>query len=273
MPLTESLSEVIDGRVVAIEVGKTIDRFVIRGLADADDARQQFEVMKGAVLAASLQIGGGVRVRHDLVIVDDATKPPSDPSLPIAFSEGRSLSGIMLGVGQVSFQTEKVLPAFLAALRFGFSSTQLRLALRDERVALAGVLYVDSYYETSVQAQFLSLVGVLEVLKDQAPRSAAALDMIGRWRSEVKALEDHEAQAIRGTLKDMTTISIGQGIRSVVRRHLGEESAREAKILYELRSELIHTGTTSADLNEARRRAARFANSLLMRILMAGGVG
>jgi len=164
----------------------------------------------------------------------------------------------------------KVLSRMLESIEFGLSSVPARSVMSDSRVRLAAELYLDSYFEASESARFIGFVGVLEVLKDKDSSSEAARVLIGKWRGEALTLADEEANSIRSSLAFLKSISISRGIASVVRRHLGEDRAREARDLYTARSSLVHDGIRSADSADTARRTQQIVMELLAHILMTG---
>ena len=245
------------------------NEFVLEGLATVLEARSQFEALRLGVLAASIYIGGGVRIGRDLLEID-ADPIPNVTGQAMVYPEGRSLSGFALDDGKVEFQPEKVLPRFMEGLRIGLTARKPIEAMLDPKVKLAGLLYSDTYFEVSPQARLIGFIGVLEVLKDQGPRSEAAADLLDRWSHELNLPVADEVESLRQSLRQLKSISIGQGIRSIVRRHLGAPSAREVTALYSLRSRLVHDGAIPDDIEVRAREAASLAARLLAAILSKG---
>jgi hypothetical protein len=172
-------SETLNG--VTVRVRPAIggyNEFLFEGLDSVEQARQQFEALRTGTLAASLYIGGGVRVGRDLVELDENAALPSDPGQAMVYPRGRSLSRLILHVSEPEFQTEKVFPRFMEGLLAGLTARAPRQAMQDPKVRLAGTLYTESYFEASPQAQFIGFIGVLEVLKDQELRSTAVNELI-----------------------------------------------------------------------------------------------
>jgi hypothetical protein len=271
MRVKESITAVVNGLTIEVRSGGgDYDQFVIEGIESADEARLRFEMMKTGALTAGLYIAGGVRFGRELAVLHDGVPSPSDPAQPIAFPKNRDLSGFSVAFGKPEFQIDKVLPRFMEGLRIGLVATRVQQAMLDPKVSLAGLLYTDSHYEASPQAQFIGFIGVLEVLKDQELRSKSALALVDRWQNEVALDDAAEAESLQSTLKNLRSISIGQGIRSVVSRHLGDDAAREAAKLYSQRSRLVHEGIQPDDMEAVARKAATLAAKLLARILSVG---
>jgi hypothetical protein len=266
-------SETLDSLTIRVlPAGSDYNKLLFEGLHSAEEARQQFEVLRTGTLAAGLYIGSGVRISREVIVLDENTAPPNDSGLAIAYPRGRDLSRLIIRPGEVEFQAEKVLPRFMKGLRVGLTAQRPGQAMQDKKVRLASLVYADSHFEASPQAKFLGFIGVLEVLKGQEPRSVAARELIDRWISEIGSAEKTEAQSLRDSLKHLKSTSIGQGIRSVVRRHLGEADAREASNLYAQRSQLVHNGELKSpnDIAAVARQAAALVARLLAQILSVG---
>jgi hypothetical protein len=271
VPFTEVLTETVTGRAITFQKGSAPYGFLlIEELKSVEEARHQFEALKRGMLAASLAIGCGIRIKHDLLVIDDATKLPSQPDQPYTCHQDRKDSRLAIRVGEPTFQLPRVLPKVMHGLAVGLGSSFAVEALRDEHVALACDLYVDSYFERSVPARFISLMGVLEVLKDQDPVSTKAVLLVDDWLKQLDQLQTEEANSFQGQLCHMKQLSISRGIGRVVRRHLEEKRAREAQKLYGIRSNLVHKGQQPADLGESLELTQLLVRELLVKILQAG---
>jgi hypothetical protein len=247
-------------------------RIVAAGLESADAARELFESLRIGLIAGSLNIGWGIRVRPVAAVLDDTSPVPAEVDLALIYPEGKDLSRLLVVAGPPSMQPGKVLPVLEASLGFGLSSAPARAAMADERVRLAVDLYTGSYFETSPEAQFLSLVGVLEILKDKAPSSEPAQALVDEWIRQARTLSDDEAASIQGSLRFLKMMSISRGIASTVRRHLGPESARAAQDLYQARSKLVHDGIRPADPPGTARLARKIVTDLIGHVLLTGSL-
>jgi hypothetical protein len=255
-----------DVRLTIRPAGGGFNLFLFEGLRTIEEAQQQFSALQTGVLTASIYLRGGVRIMEGLLEVDGSTQLPSDPAQPMTYPEGRDLSRVTLQIGQVSFVTDRVLPRFLEGLRVGLTAPKPSIAMQDRSVQLARTLFIDSYFERSPQARLLGLIGVLEVLKDKGSRSSEAQALIDRWMDEV-GKDVPEEVALRQQLADLKRISINHGIRSLVRRHLGDSEAARAGKLYNYRSKLVHNGVVTADIEDV----ASLSPSL--RVAAVGGSG
>lgn len=145
--------------------------------------------------------------------------------------------------------------------------------MNDKRFELALNLYVGSYFEISNSARFLGLISVLEVLKDKRPSSQATQELVSKWKAEAKrALDAGEVDSVCSRLGWIKSISIGAGVSSLVRRHLGADRAREASVLYGMRSDLVHEGKSLADAPGTVRQAEGLIRDLLVRIIRSGSI-
>jgi Apea-like HEPN len=233
-----------------------------------------FSSLRIGLLAASLKVGCGVRVRDEVEILSQDSPMPDGVGVPIIYPKGKDLSRLLIGRASVQQQVEKVLPTIVSSLAFGMASTSAGQAMADDRVKLALELYVDSYFEISNSARFLGFVNVLEVLKDKGDASDIARGLIDRWSQEAsKELDTKEAASIRGSLRYLRFISISRGIGSTVERHLGQDRAKEAQELYQARSNLVHNGIRPDDFPYSLTRAQKLVTDLLAHIFLSGSLG
>ena len=245
-------------------------QITVDGIESARAAYDLFEAMRIGLLAASLNLDWGIRVLSNVLTLEFNSPMPSRIDVPLIYPKGKDLSRLVTHVGAISMNPDKVLPKLLESVEVGLSSVSARRAMSDDRVRLAVELYIDSYFETSASARFIGFVGVLEVLKDKDPSSDVAKALIDKWRREALNLADEEAESIRSSLKHLKSISISRGIKSVVKRHLGEDRAKEARNLYTARSNLVHDGIRPADPADTAQRTQQVARELLAHILMTG---
>ena len=245
-------------------------KITIDGIESARAAYDLFEAMRVGLLVASLNLDLGIRVPSNALTLDFDSPMPNQPEVPLIYPKGKNLSRLIAHIGVVENNPDKVLPKLLESVETGLSLESARRAISDDRVRLAVELYIDSYFETSDSARFIGFVGVLEVLKDKAPSSDAAKVLIDKWRSEALILADEEANSIQSSLAFLKFISISRGIASLVKRHLGEDRAKEARNLYTARSNLVHDGIRPADSADTVRRTQRIVRELLAHILMTG---
>jgi hypothetical protein len=244
---------------------------VVSSLSSEIRARDLFNAMRISLFVASLNASWGIRVQGEALTLDLDAPLPNRVDVPLIYPEGKDLSRLAASHGPIGIQIDKVWQKFLGGIAFGLESKAARAVMSEERVKLAFELYVDSYFEFSDTARFLGFVGVLEVLKDNQTRSDAALGLVRKWKAEASdTLDISEADSIRGSLEWLNSISIAQGIASVVSRHLGDDRAREARSLYTMRSELVHDGKRLVDASKIVRVAEQIVTELLADIVKSG---
>jgi hypothetical protein len=264
----QDLRDVIGNYSFSIHpVGGNRYTFIVESIATLDDARTLFGTFRRGAIAASLNVGCGVRAGEELVVIEDAAvQLPSDPDVPFVCPQQREHSRIILNIGPVSFQAEKVRPRFEQGLAAGFQSDWMAERL-EGRVGLACKFYTDSFFEESPESRLLTLIGVLEVLKDTGPVSKRAEQLVDSWLSDIRELGDDEKNSMEGRLGYLKQISVGQGIRRMISRHLGDARAKEGAQLYHVRSQLVHSGKADADLQASVDAAQSIARELLAAIL------
>src|SRR5262249_24539788 len=150
-------------------------------------------------------IGCGIRIKDDLKVLDDVVQLPSETNQPFICPQERNLNQLTLTFGEPEFQVPLVLPQILKGIEVAMTSSFAVSAICDQRVKLACELYTDSFFERSAPAQFIALIGVLEVLKDQVSVSPQAMQLVDGWLCEVDQLkydqlESAEAESFRAQL-------------------------------------------------------------------------
>lgn len=271
MTFSEEVSKTVAGCTILIQQDTNpYSRLVISELATIDEARDKFSALQRAMLAASLMVGCGIRVKDNLKVFNHVAQLPSEANQPFVCPQERSLARLVLSAGEPELQVQRVLPQVLEGIEVGMSPSFAVQAMRDQHVSLACELYIDSFFERSIPTQFIGLIGVLEVLKDQDAVSSEAMQLIKSWLKQVGQLENDEAESFRGQLKHMKQLSISRGIGCLVARHLGQDQAREARNLYGVRSNLVHRGERPTNLEDHLRRAQHIVRELLIKILIAG---
>ena len=246
---------------------------LVEDLESPEAAHEVFGSLRIGLLAMSLNLSCGMRVRSKVEILAEDSPMPNRVGVPIIYPDGKDLSRLLVSHLSVRLQVGKVMPTVLQSLAFGMESDSARQATEDDRVSLALELYSDSYFETSDSARFLGLVNVLEVLKDTNDSSDAACALIDRWTAEAgQQLDSDEAKSIMGSLGYMRQISISRGIGSAVCRHLGNERVKEAQRLYTTRSGLVHDGIRLDGTFDALTTAQRLVTELLAHILQSGSL-
>jgi hypothetical protein len=269
LQFTDPLVETVSGYEISIaRTGPRYGVIAVKDLPSAEVAQDVFNALTRGVVAASLNLSTGIRIKDELTVLHQDDNPlPNDEDQPFACRQGRSLARIFIIAGEASCQIPKILDTLRQSLKVGFGHLGVEKSLRNPRTMLACRLFIDSHFEASDEARLLSLMGVLEVLKEQDAASAHAQRLVEKWIEESAQLEPAEAQSFDGSLNHMKSISIGRGIRGVVERHLGPDRARKAQKLYNVRSSLVHDGKRPDNLGDAVLQTESIARDLLISIL------
>jgi hypothetical protein len=215
-------------------------------------ARTLFEDVRRGLLAASLTIDWGLRVRDEVLTIGGSIPLPNEVDIPMIYQDTQNLRRLVGKATVIGTQIDRVWPRFIDSINIGITTESAAQALINDRVKLAFELHAESYFEQSESARFIGLIGVFEVLKDRNSVSGSAQHMIRKWQSEVSSLEHAEAASLKGSLDYLMRISIARGIGSVVNRHLGRDVAKETAALYRMRSQLVHDGKHPSDFTNVR---------------------
>lgn len=271
MTFTEEATKTVADCTILIQHDTdAYNRLVINELATIEQAHDKFLALQRAMLAASLMVGCGIRIKDDLKVFDDMAQLPTGTDQPFVCPQERSLEGLAIIFGEPELQISRILPQVIKGIEVAMTSSFAVDATRDQRVSLACELYTDSFFEKSTPAQFIAFIGVLEVLKDQDSVSPEAMQLVDDWLSDVDQLESTEADSFRGQLRFMKQVSISRGIGRLVARHLGRDRAQEARELYGIRSNLVHRGERPTHLEDSLRHTQRMVRELLIKILLTG---
>ena len=122
----------------------------------------------------------------------------------------------------------------------------------NRKAKLAFELFSSSFYESSANSRFVTLINCLEVLKEQAERPHELVSLIERWTGDLDEMgrkgadiDGGSMQSLKSAIGSLRRESIGHAIRGLVVRLLqDEERASEAVKLYHLRGGLLHEAKT-----------------------------
>lgn len=150
--------------------------------------------------------------------------------------------------------------AFIQSLQKSFG----KYTFLSDKADLSVELFSMSYFESSINARFLTLFMALEVLLERENRSNATNSLIYQFVDSAKksALPDNEKNSLIRGLELLKEESIGQAARKNAGNLLGENRYLSLKPkqffnkAYELRNELIHTG--KIDDNKLREIISEF---------------
>lgn len=148
----------------------------------------------------------------------------------------------------------------------GIQTANADLISQDKRLATAIDLYLAHFYEQSQRARFLTLVMILEVMAPVTEKHVLVQEMISRWKIEIqeriKQQSDANAldalEALNRELEFRKETSIRRRVRQLILElalldyEVRTELARRVISAYDLRGELVHSGTVDdGQLREA----------------------
>ena len=150
----------------------------------------------------------------------------------------------------------------------------------DDAIKAGVDLFLATSWETSLYAKFLTLVNVLEALKEQPLLGSGVQKLVGQWLQELKLaqeageVEPHEAESLRGSLQRLQRRSIASSISSLVLDKLDDpEAAGLASSIYSDRSKLVHDGMVPESLGEHVATLQQLVPKLLRSLLANPTVG
>lgn len=139
---------------------------------------------------------------------------------------------------------------------------------------LACELYVSSWFDVSYRSRFITLVTAVEALIEQNEHPQGVADLVCSTRKVLEQLSLPTAveASIAGSLERLKRQSISQAGRELVKRLLpdsqfqGMDAERYFSYCYNLRSQILHNGTPSDDIDmlQAANAAEEFVSALLL---------
>jgi hypothetical protein len=128
-------------------------------------------------------------------------------------------------------------------------------------------VYNSSRFENSVRARFLSLTTVVECLVEQGERSAEARALLDTFMQQVveSGLSGEERERLKNALRMLQRESIRKACKDIVTDLCGPDAARFFAECYGARSDLVHDGTTSLNIEDEVERLDVLVSSLLLR--------
>jgi hypothetical protein len=196
-------------------------------------------------------------------------------------NEGRAHiypDGRPIGIGTVGKATVRIdssIERFSWPLDAGLSMPDLPARVAEPWLRIGVDLFLGSFFEGSDYARFLARISVLEVLKTERDHPPDIQNAVARWQEEVADLMERgevdsaTASSLTSSLGWLKRESIGRSIARLALENLGEEAARHARGLYDLRSRMVHFGETppSHVLSEALTSLTDLVNELLHSLL------
>jgi hypothetical protein len=154
------------------------------------------------------------------------------------------------------------------------------LVPENSKLRLACEVYLSSHFEATPTATFLNLINTLEILVEDASSSESIKTMVQRFIVEAKTAEKgatspeirSEYHSLVSRLSYLRHRSIKSGIRSLIENGLQTDSsskkaveiAGEISRLYDLRSDLVHSGDVDKkDIANGNKRLNEVVPSIL----------
>ena len=214
----------------------------VEGFATAGEAEKKGLEVAFGILWGAISESYSVRLQYQTplpCVVYDRTRQGSGVFV--------TLSGtLILGNPLASIAT---------AIDEGLSSK----ARGDEKLLLAMELFASARQESTERSRFISLVSSLEPLAEQQDYTAEVSAAIGQFKDQIKDLKlpPHIEASLLGRTEGLSTESVSSAIRRLVKETLPDDSEALQIIedAYNLRSRILHDGTTDADLNQKSREA------------------
>ncbi|HEX8770484.1 MAG TPA: hypothetical protein VF711_06935 [Acidimicrobiales bacterium] len=239
-------------------------------------ARTGFEAVKAWLAWTSCELRQGLRYSDEALPIKWFDRPPPDGEMlrgatgfvehgPVIYPAGKRVAMMSVGTGHVviGVQGTRILEIMSQASAAGVTSVGKEL-----RVGLD--LYHAASWEISNYARFLTLVNVLEVLKEQPDRSQAVQELVDKWLEDLDTAEESGtvgpdvAKSLRTSLGFLRKRSIRASVRALVHENLSDvRRASEAARMYDERSSLVHEGSAPAALGERVASLDGIISSLL----------
>lgn len=253
---------------------------VARRIPTYDEAVSLATRLATALVWVAIESDWGIQLTPELGEVTQNDEPAPANSI-VAGAEGiaeaqdtlvypADLKLALVGFGDVSLTRTMHEPQYKSAFERGMQLPSAERTWADPRLRLAVELFLDSFFEVSTYAKFLARINVLEVLKEQSERPAPIGELVTKWQKEVTdltartVLTKELGQSVQSSLQRLRSDSIRGAIKALVTAHLGLDQGKRAADLYDLRSELVHNGTTA----EARIGTALNEVTMLIRDLL-----
>lgn len=124
----------------------------------------------------------------------------------------------------------------------------------NKKLLLAMELFSSARQELTERSRFISLVSSLEPLADQQSYGIEVSNMLNQFTTQIKKMKfpSHIEASLIGRTENLSMESVMSAIRRLIREALpGDGEAVELiENAYDLRSRILHDGTTDADLNQ-----------------------
>ena len=209
--------------------------------------------------------------------------------IPSAYPSHKNIR--VVGVGSPNVIVTMPLSDVYAFLKEGIDIRKDKPSMNDRRLQTALDLYSAYWYEHTGNARLLTLVLALESLMTNPPRHNVVVELLGKWKPEVKSLKDkfksnsdeyHALESLERELLFKKTESLRRQVRSLVLRSLEflghdkpDEIADRAVWVYDQRSTLVHKGFLPQPVLSKATSTAKSIVEMVLEALYRGfhGVG
>lgn len=166
----------------------------------------------------------------------------------------------------VSFRPEDFISSLKKAYSFAPDFT--------EREKIAFDLYNASFFESTINARFLTLVSVVEALSVVEDMNNEVIELVDHLiaRSKLAKLEKKNKDSVVNRLGVLKKQSISASTKQLLQKYLGSEEARSFVDIYNIRSSLLHDGVLRCNESEFGKKLNHLNNmvsDLLVKITEA----
>ena len=212
----------------------------VEGFATAGEAEKRGLEIAFGILWGAISERYSVRLQYQTplpCVVYDRTRQGSGASLTLSATLilGKPLASIATAIDEVL-------------------SSQAR---GNEKLLLAMELFASARKESTERSRFVGLVSSIEPLAEQQSYTGEVSEMIDRFKDQIEELKlpPHIHASLWARTANLSTESVSSAIRRVVKETLPDDSEalRIIEDAYNLRSRILHDGTTDADLNQKSR--------------------
>lgn len=124
----------------------------------------------------------------------------------------------------------------------------------NRKLLLAMELFSSARQELTERSRFISVVSSLEPLAEQQSYGVDVSNMIDKFTNQIKTLKfpSHIEASLIGRTENLSIESVMSAIRRLIRDTIpgDSEAVKIIEDAYDLRSRILHDGTTDADLSQ-----------------------
>jgi len=222
----------------------------------------------------------GAMLRHGIDVGKEKTLSwASRPLIEIFEEQGAQLINDVHGLTVYSDDIEtKLITGFPLRITVSSQPEQFVSALETaynlspelgEKEKIAFDLYNSSFFETSKNARFLTLISVVETLSEPDQEKQDVIELIDELITHLKesALDKTEKMIVASRLGSLKRKSISASARQLIQKYLNKEEAGIYGNFYTIRSGLLHDGNLRCKENEFREKLSQL-NDMVSRLLI-----